>query len=94
MSMSRKDYEVVASAINEVRWEAKTSAPGEPEVDLSDPQVVGMLMATRDVAVELAHVFARDNERFDRERFYKACGISDRDNVTGDWKLILDNRRP
>lgn len=90
MAMSTKDYTLIAKAISEVRWEAVTSAKGEPAVDVNDPQVRGMLMATRDVAVELAHQFAADNERFDRERFYKAAGITDRDNVTGNWTLILD----
>lgn len=90
MAMSRKHYEAVAKAIAEVRWEAVTSAPGKPALSMKDPEVLGKLMATRDVAVELAKVFAEDNERFDRERFYKACGISDIENVTGNWTLILD----
>lgn len=90
MAMSRKDYEAIAKAIAEVRWEATTGAPGEGEVSLRDPEVVGKLIATRDVVVELVKVFANDNERFDRERFIKACQISDIENVTGNWTLILD----
>lgn len=93
MAMSKRDYQAVALVIREARWEAKTSAPGEPEVDLSAPEVNAVLVTTTKLAVELAGIFQNENDRFDREVFIKACGISDEKNVTGDWKLILDRRR-
>lgn len=33
------------------------------------------LVATRDVAYKLASMFKRDNPKFDRDRFLKACNL-------------------
>jgi hypothetical protein len=90
MTMSQKDYVAVAKVLYEARWEAVTSAPGEPERSVDDPKVNAQLCVTRDVALGLADLFEKDNSRFDRERFLRACNITDPKNVTGLWRLILD----
>ena len=33
--------------------------------------------ACKDIAAQLADYFAKDNPRFDREKFLNACGITD-----------------
>lgn len=57
--MTRKDYILIASTIAEVR--AKY-ARGHAANEFLDT-----------VAIELADKLARDNPRFDRTRFLKAC---------------------
>lgn len=58
--MSRKDYVLIAEAIKRVRDEV--SANG------------GTVDAVDRVAGELSLAFAKENERFDMDRFLKACG--------------------
>jgi len=59
--MTLKDYELIAGAIAEER--RAHSAPSRFGVD-----------STADA---VASALARDNPRFDRERFLKACGYND-----------------
>ncbi len=58
--MSRKHYVAVASVLAADRAIARTD--GERRV-------------IDNIARSLADVFKRDNGRFDRQRFYVACGI-------------------
>lgn len=58
--MSRKDYELIASAF-------KTARPDMSRNDDSRTQWARGLHV-------LADGLARDNPRFDRSRFYAACG--------------------
>ena len=62
--MTRKDYVAFAALI-------KSHMTGDLEHETShqnDMKVSGM-------ARDMADLFSRDNPRFDRERFLKACGV-------------------
>ena len=60
--MTRKDFEVIAEVIHSLA--ADFANGGEDTVSLSL------------VAGELASALSRTNERFDRVRFLKACGVN------------------
>jgi len=57
--MSRKDYIAIASCLRACR-------EGEDAL---------VLRVTDTLAYELCHVFAQDNDSFDRERFLSAAGV-------------------
>lgn len=57
---SKKDYELVASVINEAR------------ATITDPHAI---VSLAHVAGRLAAKFQADNPQFDLERFVKACGL-------------------
>lgn len=59
--MTRKDYVAVSNLVK-----------AEKSVNRDNP---GIVRALDNLAMSLADVMARDNERFDRGRFYTACGI-------------------
>ena len=59
--MTRKDYELIASAIRR----AKAAQGGS----------VGQQIGSTDCAYTLAASLAAENPRFDRVRFLKACGV-------------------
>lgn len=73
MSMSKKDYERIAA---EVRFSLK---PTCPEDYMHSARTVGFYdgrqAALHELANNLAQELGRDNPRFDRARFLKACGI-------------------
>jgi hypothetical protein len=60
--MTRKDYILIAEALKAARAEATAVAMRA---------AVGVTIA----AVHISDVLARDNPRFDRECFLKACGV-------------------
>ena len=60
--MTKKDYELIARNIAQVQREFRGVEDG--------------INAIRDVAVFIASDLERDNPRFDRERFLKACGVN------------------
>lgn len=63
--MSRKDYCAIASAISASRpMEGEDSASGK-----------AYLFALQTAAENIADILAKENERFDRGRFLKACGF-------------------
>lgn len=66
MSMSKKDYIAIASAIRSERscWPKDESLGDE-----------FAYAALRSVTSRLAEVFAADNPRFDRNRFLEACDL-------------------
>lgn len=64
--MTKKDYESIAAIF------ARIDCNPETDTDSFDD---GHTTAMRCMAYELCTVFQRDNPRFDRERFLKACGI-------------------
>lgn len=68
--MTKKDYELIADAII---GEAFTSYnPSDEDFDLVD----GMDYDTvEQLAGAIADALKRDNPRFDRSRFLKACGL-------------------
>lgn len=57
MSMTKKNYDAIANAINETMWENK----------LMDPATI------MDLIRRLIVVMESDNPRFDRARFIAAC---------------------
>lgn len=60
-TMSRKDYEALAAVI---AGEVACAAGNKDK-----------LRTSSNIARSMADVFHRGNERFDRVRFYKACGL-------------------
>tara|TARA_R100000808_G_scaffold11131_1_gene28922 strand:+ start:428 stop:634 length:207 start_codon:yes stop_codon:yes gene_type:complete len=66
--MTKKDYELIAEAIEQCAWFYGSGAPW-PD-DLRTPEVV-----LRGVAMELVERLAADNPRFDGQRFLAACGV-------------------
>ena len=70
MSMSRKDYEAIARAIEYVHGTAEILPK------LHKEKVVGIRHGAADAARRIADYLASDNPRFDRSRFLRACGIS------------------
>ena len=60
--MTKKDYELISRNIAQVQREFRGVEDG--------------INAIRDVAVFIASDLERDNPRFDRERFLKACGVA------------------
>lgn len=72
--MTRKDYNLIARAVNTLNI--------TPAVfDLCDgdsDKIAAVEQAVRvQVARNLAHFLAGDNHRFDSERFVEACGVND-----------------
>lgn len=67
MSLSRKNYEAVAAIV-------AGTLPARPHAS-SSFYVRGYAAGVEDLAEKLADYFASDNERFDRDRFLKACGV-------------------
>lgn len=63
--MTRKHFEAIAAIIKATR------IPGESSPGFDN----GYETATENIASSLASYFASQNERFDRERFLKACGF-------------------
>ncbi len=61
--MSRKDYVLIAAGFANARFGLKAD----------DLRSVGLNRAM----IEVGAVLAKDNDRFDRVRFYKACGLKD-----------------
>jgi hypothetical protein len=66
--MTRKDYQAIAQAIRDERATIEAR-----ECDLR--KVGEQWATTTSLAVRIALVFEADNERFDRQKFYEACGI-------------------
>ena len=57
--MTRKDYLLIAEAIQSARYTAKVSGHDDKSLNI--------------VAFEFARLLASDNDNFDRERFLAAC---------------------
>ena len=63
--MTKKDYIAIAAAIRDGALINLDT--------LKDVEVNGQ--TRRQIAALCANVFARDNGRFDRDRFFAACGL-------------------
>ena len=64
--MTRKDYQLIADVLRERGTQA----------DKSDaPWMKGFRSAHVALARDFADALAADNPRFDRTRFFKACGV-------------------
>jgi hypothetical protein len=72
--MTRKDYiataETIAQFTRDLDTDALTTTTEKGRAILSGERVAAQTIAHR-----LADLFARDNARFDRSRFLKACGL-------------------
>jgi transposase len=66
--MSRKQYRDMAAVIQAERNVGHNDG-------LPTEIIIGIDLATRNIASGLATVFEIDNPRFDRDRFMEACGI-------------------
>ncbi len=62
--MTRKDYIALADAI-------RFSLP----IEENSAEYLAQFHGVRRTAFSISDVLARDNSRFDRERFLKACGV-------------------
>jgi hypothetical protein len=83
MALSKKDYERIAFVIREAR---ELKAPAGGGVVAESYWINGAEVISDAIAQDLATYFERDNPRFDRARFLKACGIE----VDGDeWRGCL-----
>jgi hypothetical protein len=71
--VSRKDYRAAAEVIRDEVERAERCGNGRVE------QL--QLEAVARVARGLADLFKRDNARFDRQRFYAACGLDEQGRV-------------
>ena len=67
MSMTKKDYEAIARAIE------RTTHHNAVDSNYNE----GWHGAITAIRCRLADVMADDNPRFDRQRFLKACGVTD-----------------
>lgn len=71
--MTKKDYAIIAKAINDVRVTGVVKAR---HVDHEDAiRTSGVEVALLDLALTLATELRKDNPLFDRGRFFKACGF-------------------
>lgn len=70
--MTRKDYEALAAAIRAARAEIEEKEMGSGLVT----SVADLLDGTAYAAEFIADALARDNPRFNRERFLSACGVA------------------
>lgn len=66
--MTRKDYSLIADAFSD----ALRSTALEPV----DPVLHSVHFGVACAAVKVAHVLAQNNERFNRDRFLTACGLT------------------
>jgi hypothetical protein len=62
MTMTRKDYQLIAAALKDAREANVVYTNGEHVTDLC--------------AVRVANALESDNPRFDRARFLAACGVA------------------
>lgn len=60
--MTRKHYQIIAEELNAA-------------LEISRSEGISAKNAVMRMIEGLATVFKRDNARFDRARFYKACGV-------------------
>lgn len=69
MAMSRKHYVLIAEAVkNELRLIDALQSHKHQGIDAK--------FGARSMAISLACALKRDNERFDIDRFYEACGVT------------------
>lgn len=71
MSMGRKDYERFAALF------AGEMALARNAIRAGETASLSACTAVRNIVLSTADIFAQDNPRFDRERFYAASGIGE-----------------
>lgn len=63
--MTKKDYEAIAAAIAQAKMSTTDDGYSADTIDV----------AIYRVATNLASIMIADNERFDRAKFLRACGV-------------------
>lgn len=66
--MTRKDYEMIASVVNPL-------VEGLQELAKVKPESFTHISVVRELVNNLATKLETDNPRFDRLKFWKACGL-------------------
>ena len=66
---TRQHYKAIAAIIKGV------AQMHEPVIEAEQPIKYGVTVTKRSISEKLADYFAKDNERFDREKFLEACGL-------------------
>lgn len=76
--MTKKDYELIASVIKKEYERATTLSEYHKKVNepVSSSKWRGQADGAHQVALNLGFALAQDNNRFDKDKFYKACGIN------------------
>lgn len=73
--MTRKDYVILAQGLNVARPDAD-NLPRQYEGDSAETYHAGRLNAWNNTVRTLASALKLENDRFDTERFYLACGLT------------------
>lgn len=74
--MTRKDYVAFAGLLARLPETLALEGLEVDPIDIRETDDETTMLATRRwVAVHIADLFAADNNRFDRARFLKACGL-------------------
>lgn len=81
MAMTRLHYNAVAAVIAGERENARKELLGGITVAAEGH---ARLETTRNIAYSLSGIFESNNPRFDRDRFFEACGISNPHSATGE----------
>lgn len=66
--MTRKDYELIAKAINDTHDRIRANPA------LPDGEMVSQLRGVRRTAAHIANALSKTKPRFDAQRFLTACG--------------------
>jgi hypothetical protein len=66
--MTRKDYELIAEPINQLVWGLEVLTKVKPEAYTH-------ISVVRELVNNLSTKLEEDNPRFDRIKFWKACGL-------------------
>lgn len=77
--MTPKDYVAIAAIFERSNRSALFTGSAAVSMDAVTDGVCNWKHTAKrhaaDIATDIANVMARDNPRFDRERFLKACGV-------------------
>ena len=73
MSMTKKDYELIASEIEFAKINFVDNATGDKPYDN------GKYDTWYVMAINLATTLKNNNPKFDRERFLEACGVTSKE---------------
>lgn len=81
MSMTRKHYIAMANVLKSrgevIAATAERSAPENGGSPLKEAYAAGQIMSWNLCVIDTAKWFHTDNPRFDRGKFYVACGYSE-----------------
>lgn len=81
--MTRKNFNAIAAAINQVATSARELRDMPNQSKGSAAQGAARFFGIQYAAEAIANVCAESNPRFDRNRFLTACGVSGANVVSG-----------